>query len=176
MQLAESALDTRTLAGEIVSRMDLQGRRRKLWYGPELGREPLVWLEEVFRQVNNGRHPGFSIPRVIEVMIPGDVLDEEVLKLRLVDTKGIEAAVERADLENHLLDPSAVVVLCTGFNEAPSVSVQAVLERAQSAGIGRLDTKAAVLVLVHPGQALGVKYDDGTEVETVEEGCSLKAD
>ena len=177
MQLAQAALDANTLAGEIVSRMNLQGRRRReLWYGPELGREPLVWLEEVFKQVNNGRHPEFSIPRVIEVMIPKDVLDEEVLKLRLVDTKGIDATVERADLEHHLSDPGAVVVLCTGFNEAPAVSVQALLERAQRTGIVDLDARTAVLVLVHPGQALGVKYDDGIEVDTVEEGYALKKD
>ena len=177
MQLAQAALDANTLAGEIVSRMNLKGRRRReLWYGPETGREPLVWLEDIFRQVNNGRHPEFSIPRVIEVIIPEDVLGEETLKLRLVDTKGIDATVERADLESHLSDPCAVVVLCTGFNDAPSVSIQAVLERGQRVGIDRLDAKTAVLVLAHPGQALGVKHDDGTEVDTVEEGYALKAD
>ena len=177
IQLAQAAPDANTLAGEIVSRMNLQGRRRReLWYGPEMGREPLVWLEEIFRQVNNGRHPEFSIPRVIEVMVPENVLGEGTLKLRLVDTKGIDATVERADLESHLSDPGAVVVLCTGFNDAPSVSIQAVLERGQRVGIDGLDTKTAVLALVHPGQALGVKHDDGTEVETVEEGYALKAD
>ena len=177
MQLAQAAPDANTLAGEIVSRMNLKGRRRReLWYRPEMGREPLVWLEEIFRQVNNGRHPEFSIPRVIEVMIPEDVLGEETLKLRLVDTKGIDATVERADLESHLSDPGAVVVLCTGFNDAPAVSVQAVLERGQRVGIDGLDAKTAVLVLAHPGLALGVKHDDGTEVDTVEEGYALKAD
>ena len=82
MQLAQAAPDANTLAGEIVSRMNLQGRRRReLWYGPESGREPLVWLEDVFRQVNNGRHPEFSIPRAIEVMIPEDVLGEEIFEI-----------------------------------------------------------------------------------------------
>ena len=177
MGLAKAAQDATSLAGEIVSRMNLQGRRRReIWYGAESGREPLVWLEDIFRQVNNGRHPEFSIPRVIEVMLPENILGEETFKLRLVDTKGIDATVERADLENHLIDPGAVVVLCTGFNEAPAVSVQALLERAKAAGIGSLDAKTAVLVLVHSGQALGVKYDDGTEVDTVEEGYTLKAD
>ena len=177
MVLVQSARDVNALAGEIVSRMDLQRRKsREIWYGPESGREPLAWVEEVFRQVNNGRHPQFSIPRVIKVVIPEDILDEATLKLRLVDTKGIDGVVERADLENHLIDPSAVVVLCTRFNDAPAVSIQAMLEQAKAAGIGGLDTKTAVLVLAHSGQALGVKYDDGTEVETVKEGYSLKED
>ena len=69
-----------------------------------------------------------------------------------------------------------MVVLCTGFNDAPAVSVQAVLERAQRVGIGGLDTKTAVLVLVYPGQALGAKHDDTIEVDTVEEGYAVKAD
>ena len=177
MELAQTAQDANALAGEIVSRMNLQGRRRReIWYSSESGRDPLVWLEDIFRQVNNGRHPEFSIPRVIEVMLPENILSVETLKLRLVDTKGIDATVERADLERHLIDPGAVVVLCTGFNEAPAVTVQALLERAKAAGIGGLDVKTAVLVLAQAGQALGVKYDDGTEVDTVEEGYSLKAD
>ena len=177
MEMARTAPDTIALAGEIVSRMNLQGRRRRdIWYSPQSGREFLVWLEEIFRQVNNGRHPEFSIPRVIEVMIPASILNEEVLKLRLVDTKGIDATVERADLENHLSDPNAVVVLCTGFNEAPAVTTQALLERAQRGGTGGLDTKTAVLVLVRHDEALEAKYDDGTEVDTVEEGCALKED
>ena len=113
---------------------------------------------------------------MIEVTVPTNILGEEVLRLRLVDTKGIDATVERADLEDHLSDPRAVVVLCTGFNEAPAVTTQALLERAEQGGIGDLDTKTAVLVLVRHGEALGVKYDDGNEVDTVEEGCALKAD
>ena len=177
MELAQAAQDANALAGEIVSRMNLQGRRRReIWYSSESGRDPLVWLEDIFRQVNNGRHPEFSIPRVIEVMLPENILGEETLKLRLVDTKGIDATVERADLERHLIDPRAVVVLCTGFKEAPAVTVQSLLERARAAGIGGLDVKTAVLVLAQPGQALGGKYDDGTEVDTVEEGYSLKAE
>ena len=177
MELARTAQDTTTLAGEIVSRMNLQGRRRRrLEYSPQSGREPLVWLEEIFRQVNNGRHPEFSIPRMIEVTIPANILDEEVLKLRLVDTKGIDTTVERADLEDHLSNPRAVVVLCTGFNDAPAVTTQALLERAERVGIDDLDIKTAVLVIVRHDEALGVKYDDGTEVDTVREGCALKAD
>lgn len=177
IQLARNAQDSTALAGEIVSRMSLQQRRRReTWYAPDSGREPMVWLAEIFRQVNNGRHPEFSIPRVIEVMLPGEILDEKTLKLRLVDTKGIDATVERADLDNQLRDPSTVVALCTGFNDAPAVSVQALLEQAQRSGIENLDSKTMVLALVHPDQAYGVKYDDGTEVETVEEGYALKAD
>ena len=138
--------------------MNLQGRRRReIWYSSESGRDPLVWLEDIFRQVNNGRHPEFSIPRVIEVMLPENILGEETLKLRLVDTKGIDATAERADLERHLIDPRAVVVLCTGFKEAPAVTGQALLERARAAGIAGLDVKTAVLVLAQTWAGFGVE-------------------
>ena len=177
MQLARNAQDSTALAGEIVSRMNLQQRRRKeIWYTPDSGREPLVWLADMFRQVNNGRYSEFSIPRVIQVMVPEEILGEKTLKLRLVDTKGIDATVERADLDNQLRNPAAAVALCTGFNDAPAISVQALLEQAQRSGIRDLDVKTIVLALAHPDQAYGVKYDDGTEVDTVEEGYALKAD
>lgn len=107
--------------------------------------------------------------------MPGEILEEKVLKLRLVDTRGIDTTVERADLDSHLRDPATVVALCTSFNDAPAISVQAPLEQAQRSGTGNLDAKAIVLALVYPDQASGVKYDDGAEVETVEEGYALKA-
>ena len=48
MELARNAADATALAGEIVSRMNLQGRRRRrLGYSPQSGREALVWLEEI---------------------------------------------------------------------------------------------------------------------------------
>ena len=105
-------------------------------YSPEDGRDGLVWLHDVFRRLNNGRHPEFSLPRSIEVKVPADVLGQETLRIRLVDTKGVDETVGRRDLVPHFQDPNTLVVLCSGFSDAPSQSAHQLLELAKQGMIG----------------------------------------
>ena len=90
-ELAEKSTDADAFALDVISRMNLARRtRRELWY-PELsGQDPLIWLQDSFKKVNNGRHPEFSIPKLIEVMVPRRILSEESFSIRLVDTKGVD--------------------------------------------------------------------------------------
>ena len=87
---------------------------------------------------------------------------------------GIDRTAERADLEEHFKDPNTIVVLCTSFNDAPSTSVQRLLERAKDAGVADLPTKVAVLALPRVNEALAMKDDDGFSAQTVEDGYELK--
>lgn len=172
--LAEKLSDENALVAEIWRRMDIPNRtRRELRYA-DAAAEPLRWLQDNFRRVNNGRHPEFSMPRRIDVTVPARILDAETLSISIVDTKGIDGVAERGDLETHLNEPNTVAVLCTSFNNAPAVSVQQLPERAVKANFPDLDTKTAVLVLAHPGEALGMKYDDGELVDEAWEGYDLK--
>ena len=174
-ELAQDFTDPDALAGEILTKMDLHHRtRHELWYSPESGDEPMLWLKETFEQVNNGRHPEISLPRRIELMVPSRILGEESLSIRIVDTKGIDGTAGREDLEKHFNEPNTVVILCSAFNSAPSPSVQQLLERAKNAGFPDLETKAAVLVLPRPEEALAVKDDQGISADTVDEGYELK--
>ena len=175
--LAAELADENALATAIWARMGIQNRtRRELWYrdAAAADAEPLRWLHDNFRRVNNGRHPEFSLPKRIDVSVPARILGEETLSIRIVDTKGIDGVAERDDLEIHLHEPNTVAVLCTSFNNAPAVSVQQLLERAAKASFPNLETKTAMLVLAHPGEALGMKYDDGELAEVVSDGYALK--
>ena len=133
-------------------------------------------MKQNFEQINNGRHPEFSIPKRIEITVPQQILREESLSIRIVDTKGIDRTAERGDLEEHITASNTVVVLCSSFNDAPSASVQQLLERAKKAHIANLQTKVAILVLPRPNEALAVKDDAGFNAETVEDGYELKGD
>ena len=173
--LASESADSKDLAAKILTRMKLPNRtRREIWFSDISGKEPLPWLEEIFRQVNNGRHPEFSLPKRIEVLVPHRILGENFLNIRLVDTKGIDGIAERADLEVHFDAPNTIVILCSSFNDAPSLSAQHLLSRSQAGGVRDLDIKAAVLVLPHPNQALAVKDDLGDLADTVADGYDLK--
>ena len=174
-ELAKEFTDGRELAVEILNRMDLLRRdRRDIWYERASTKPPLAWLRETFSSVNNGRHPEFSIPSRIEVVVPQAILGAPDLNIRIVDTKGIDQTAERADLECHFDDPHTAVVLCSLFNAAPENSVQQLLQRARDAGVRNIASKAAMIVLPRPGEALAVKDDDGTGVSSDEDGYDLK--
>ena len=179
-ELADQATDADELAVAIQDRMNLQKRiRRELWY-PEMAREePFSWLAGVFRQVNNGRHAEFSLPKRIEVIVPQRILTGETdapFSIRLVDTRGIYINSERGDLETYFSNPSALVILCSTFNDAPSTSLQQLLDKAVKGGFPNIENKCAVLVLPRPAEALAVKDDDGDPVDCVADGYELKGE
>ena len=174
--LAERLGDENVLAAEIWGRMGIPNRTRRELQFADADAEPLRWLHDNFRRVNNGRHPEFSLPSRIDVTVPSRILGAETLSISIVDTKGIDGVAERGDLETHLNEPNTVAALCTSFNNAPAVSVQQLLARAVRAKFPDIEAKTAVLVLAHPGDALGMKYDDGDLVDEVSEGYDLKRD
>jgi len=174
--LARSVADAKALSVEILARMELHKRdRRDVWYSDSTGKTPFEWLQETFERVNNGRHPEFTMPRRIELVVPTAVLGDESLSITLVDTQGIDDIVSRADLEQHFDDPHTVVVLCTVFNEAPSTSVRQLLTRAKEGGVRTLQTNAAILALPRPSEALAVK-DNGYPVQNAQEGYEIKGE
>lgn len=176
-ELAKTFSSNREFVVEILSRMDLPRRdRRDIWHDASTGKQPLEWLKETFEKVNNGRHPEFTLPRRIEVVVPEQLLKVDDLSIRFIDTKGIDRTVARADLEGLLDDPHTLSVLCSGFNNAPAAEAQSILERAKESGVRDLPAKAALLVLPHPNEALAVKDETGQRVESVEEGYELKAE
>ena len=178
--MAQNCANLDDLALAIRAKMNLHKRtRRELWYPELASKEPLSWLAEVFRQVNNGRNPDFSLPKRIEVMVPQPILDtasEDALSLRLVDTKGIDDTAERGDLEAYFSNPNSLVVMCSTFNEAPSTLAQQLLDRAAKGGFSNVANKSAVLVLPRPSEALAVRDDEGFAVDTVTDGYELKGE
>lgn len=176
-ELAKKFSSTRELVVEILSLMNLPHRdRRDIWHGSNTGKSPLEWLKEIFEKVNNGRHPEFTLPRRIEVVVPYSLLQADGLSIRFIDTKGIDRTAARADLEGLLNDPHTVAVLCSRFNNAPEADARFLLERAREAGVRGLKEKSALLVLPHPNEALAMKDESGEKVETIEEGYELKAE
>lgn len=173
--LAKRVTTSRELVVEVLARMQLHQRdRRAIWYDASSGKLPLVWLKDVFEEVNNGRHPEVMLPKRIEVLVPMRVLEESECTVRFVDTKGIDKTAARPDLENLLDDPHTISVLCSAFNNAPQAEAQLLLQRAKDVGVRELDLRAAILVLPRANEALAVKDESGIRVESAVEGYELK--
>jgi transcriptional regulator with XRE-family HTH domain len=176
-ELAEKTGSVREYVVEVLTRMELHRRdRRDIWYDPSIGKPPLVWLKDTFEQVNNGRHPDFTLPTRIEVIVPQKLLGTSDLAVRIIDTRGIDRTAARADLERHFDDPHTLAVLCSSFNDAPSSAAYLLLERAKEAGIRRLELNATLLVLPRPNEALAVKDEAGLRASTIEDGYDLKSE
>ena len=163
---------------EILNRMSIKSRtRREIWHSQISLKEPLMWLSETFGEINNGRHSEFSIPKRLDIITPEQILGENALSIRLIDTKGIDDTAERADIESHFSEPYTVVILCSRFNDAPATSVQQLIERADEGQLtNNLNAKSAILVLPKHDEALAVKDDQGYAVESREDGYELKGD
>ena len=175
--LAAQFPDPDALAGEILGKIGLHRRTRHHLRYPEIsGKEPLLWLKETFGQVNKGQHPECALPKRIDIVVPHAILGTDSPSLCLVDTKGIFATAERADLESHFGDDATVVVLCSSFNDAPSTEVQQLLKRADDGGFPNLDQKTAVLVLPRSEEALAVKDEQGMPADTVADGYEMKGE
>jgi transcriptional regulator with XRE-family HTH domain len=176
-ELAAKTASVREFVVEVLARMDLHRRdRRDIWYDPRVGKSPLAWLRDTFEQVNNGRHRDFTLPRRIEVIVPGPLLEGTDLSVRIIDTRGIDRTAVRADLERHLDEPHTLALLCSGFNDAPSAAAHLLLERAKQAGVRRLELNTALLVLPRANEAMAVKDESGLRATTIEEGYELKAE
>ena len=175
--LAAKYPSERELLVQILAMMDLPRRdKRDVWYPKGESASPSEWLKATFEAVNNGRHPEFSLPRRIEVVLPDSILQDDELTLRLIDTKGIDQTAKRQDLECHFDDPRAVTVLCSRFAAAPEPPLQSLLERATEAGIEKdsLELGTMILVLPRPEEAAEMKDDSGGRAADDEEGYLLK--
>lgn len=176
-ELAAKTGSVREYVVEVLALMQLHRRdRRDIWYDPATGKTPLAWLKDTFEQVNNGRHPDFTLPKRIEIIVPQPLLDETDLSIRFIDTRGIDRTAARADLERRLDEPHTLVLLCSSFNDAPSAAALLLLERARQAGVRRLERNTALLVLPRANEAFAVKDESGARAQTIEDGYALKSE
>ena len=94
-----------------------------------------------------------------------------------LDTKGLSEVAVRADLDARLKDTRTHVVLCSTFYQAPSTSVQLILDHLRNAHGVRVDTgKVSVLALPRDDEAMAVKDDSGEPPIDDEDGYHLKRD
>jgi hypothetical protein len=164
----------RDLVVEVLTRMSLHRRdRRDEWHNPTLAASPLEWMKNTFELINNGRHPEFSLPARIDLIVPA-LLEVTDLDVSIIDTRGIDQPAARADLETLLEDPHTVSILCSGFNDAPSDSIKHLLQRARDINNTQIDFNIGVLVLPRPDEALAMKDETGLRAESSGEGYELK--
>ena len=178
LELANGCESLSEFQSSFAERLRLWERKtRTIWYPQASGISPLGWMQKTFIEINNGRRSDIALPRLIDIVVPDDVLSEATFGLSLVDTKGVDQTAVRPDLEARLRDPRTLTVLCTRFNEAPGPTMQRFLEHARDTfSEGIFKERVLLLVLPRPDEARAVKDDTGEMVESDDEGYELKCD
>ena len=161
---------------EILSRMRTdQRQRRDVRWDEGAGVGQIEWLRSEFHRINTGNHPEFTIPRRIQVSVDAPLISGcGDVDVSVVDTKGIDETVARADLEKHFGVSHTVLVLCSGFNDAPGTEARNLLRRASEAGVEGKGLHGVVLGLPKFDEALQMLDDAGEPVGSIDEGYGLK--
>ncbi len=161
-----------------MNRLDLPRRTVTLLrHDPSQDQSPLDWIKKTSQKINNGLLPDVSLPCRIEIQMPDRILGDQEYDLRWVDTKGVDETAIRPDLQKRLEDPRSLLVLCSGFAEAPGDTAQNLIEHAVETGLrAAVDHRTVILALARDREARGMK--DPTTLEKVKtdlEGYDEKA-
>ena len=174
--LANSSGSEDEFRTRILSLMNLGDRtRRKLWCDNSAQKDPMKWITETFKVVNNGRLKDVPLPKNIDLLIPNFGRAFGELEITVIDTKGVDDVAIRKDLDHRLKDPRTAIIFCSRFNDAPGTSTRGLLQHMQQTFSERLDSgKLSVLALPRSEEARAMKDDMGEQVLTDAEGYEFK--
>lgn len=134
------------------------------------------WLKETFALINQGKHPLVPMPRRMVIEWPYLRFEKGEIAVTVVDTKGLDANVEREDIDRQLQCERTVCVACSRFNDAPEQNVQALFSHMQSIGLkDQLINKTLLLVLPRGEEAANVLAEDGP-IDDLDEGKAIRRD
>lgn len=164
------------LRAEIFGRLRLGERTAcELRHDASSGKGPLEWLKATHSEINNGRKPGVSLPRRVDLLLPVPLLKNTHYLIEIVDTEGVDGTAIRPDIEGYLDNPRMLTVLCSSYNSAPDGNIQRLIEHLAERGAeGTLSERGLLLVLPHERQAYGTKDDGGATAGSPEEAYLIK--
>ena len=163
------------LTSEFSQRLSLWKRTtREISYDESSNLSDREWLQKTFKEINNGRHQEFSLPRRIDIIVPFNPLNISNYEIEIIDTKGVDQTAVRPDLQACVDEPKTIVILCSKFNDAPGTSIQSLIENLKKMQHPVLNERIGILSLPRPEEAIAVKDDSGEQVQTDDEGYSLK--
>ena len=177
-ELVQRCASEDELRTKVLDAMKLHNRtKRDSWFDPGSGKVAMTWLADIFKSINNGRVRDISLPRRIDLFVPDFAAEQHELQISIIDTKGIDDLAVREDLDTRLRDARTAVVLCTRFNDAPSLTVRILLQHMRRTFAERFENgKLSILALPRTGEARAIKDDDGEFPHDDADGYELKND
>ena len=152
------------LKTHLIERANLSNRTKTQWHWEEVTNESLKQVQKAFAAVNQGSDPDATLPRKITITLQSKHLgNTDEFEYSFVDTRGLDNdnIASRDDIQRHLRDRRAIIVLCSDFKDAPDGYVQALLRSLDTDAELRLATPRLMLILVDQGNADQVNGADG---------------
>jgi hypothetical protein len=162
----------------VIKRADLAARNKIKFLPPqkfETIKEEKRWLKTAFANLNLGKAVGYSLPKKIFVCISSRILDFKRYPRvnSIIDTRGMDSPHDRADLAEYIHErDNTICLLAEQFVSVPT-NVSGLLKQHLTPESRDIDTKLALLVLLHKGEAEDVMGPDGT-VEDKTEGIEVR--
>lgn len=182
-QLVTSSSSENEFNVKILDRINLQGRNAtSIVFDKDSSMDPALWMAERFKEINNGRIDNMPMPKIISLQIPHfnanfNSFTNHGYDVSVIDTKGIDDIIVRADIDSQIRNDRTIIVLCVRFNDASGKPTKEILDHIKNdLGVSVENGKFALLVLPHPDEALQVKDDLGNMACDVQEGYEIKAD
>jgi GTPase SAR1 family protein len=119
----------------------------EIWPSPDENREWHKWLKKHFADINDGKNKQMSLPDKLIVRGPL-TLTINGISWSIVDTRGIDGNVSRADLRKIIYEDGTFPILTSSFNDAPDTDVRSVIEMGCNLGyLEKLKREAVLLIL-----------------------------
>lgn len=163
---------------KIKERINLNNRTTTIIkYNPSSDNNWKEWLRNTFRDINNGKLSNISIPKEIIISIPNMEINSALsdYNISIIDTKGIDNNIYREDLNNLIQEGGSILVFCSTYPDAPHVAIRDIIQNMNTAlKVSPKNGKSLLLVIPKNKEALQTTYDDGEQVETIEDGYKEK--
>jgi len=112
------------------------------------------FIKEIFRQINSAEISHYSIPKKITIFLDKDFFGTNPIWQKvesIIDTKGLDRASKRSDIESYLNDSKNILIFTSRFSDAPDSNIMYQLktqaENIDNNTINRLQDRSLLLVL-----------------------------
>ncbi|MGB2518154.1 hypothetical protein [Shewanella algae] len=164
-----------SLVEGLLERIDFPARHQTRFINDD-GIEQNEWLHTTFKAINSCTHPSVGLSKRIRVLVPVGFFDNINYSLSVIDTKGVDQTVNRADLDSCLTDNRTVSVLCCRFNEAPDKTMSGLLKLAKDAGLNQRIAKETVLLILDRDREAEKVIDIDEPIGDKTEGREIRAE
>lgn len=119
----------------------------EIWPNQEESKDWRIWLRDTFSKINDGKLENVSIPQLITVKGPFELLNTNV-NWTIIDTRGLDSNVRRADIREAIDSETSIPVICTSFVDAPDADSRSLFELGIELGMReKLNNNSILLVL-----------------------------
>lgn len=172
---AEEFRSIESLTEGLLERIALANRNQTRFTKDD-GVEQNEWLHAAFKAINSGTHPHVGLAKQVYITLPVELFENIDYSVSVVDTKGVDQTVNRADLDSCLTDNRTVSVMCCRFNEAPDKTMSGLLKLAKGAGLSQRVAEETVLLILDRESEAEKVIDIDEPVGDKTEGREIRAE